>query len=419
MSTINVEHNINIHLENKGISRKFFIYLFIMYALVYMTKNCFSSALADIVSSGILTKSQTGLITAMFYIVYTPLQVVGGIIADKFSPEKMIKIGLVGSAIANAVIFFNHSYYLMLVVWTLNAVVQFSLWPSTYKIVSSQLCRSDRSYMIFFISLASSFGLVVSYVVAAFMPSWEYNFALSAVVLFGLAVVLHIFDRTLNRYMKPDYEPIRPSGGEKKSVSTVSLFARSGFFLMLIAVLCYTVVNQGARSLFPVMLVETFGKSASFGNLLNVLIIVSGICGTLLLKLVLYPKVIKNEVLGMIIFAVASLGSNLILVFASGLSVMVVSLCAVSLTTTVVSLLNSYFNSSFTKFGKNGTAAGISNAAASLAFAISSYGVVKVAEVYDWQTVKVLWLALAAATVLLLLIILPLFTRFKKTSNSI
>ena len=118
----------------------------------------------------------------------------------------------------------------------------------------------------------------------------------------------------------------------------------------------------------------------------------------------------------MIIFAVASLGSNLILVFASGLSVMVVSLCAVSLTTTVVSLLNSYFNASFTKFGKNGTAAGISNAAASLAFAISSYGVVKVAEVYDWQTVKVLWLALAAATVLVLLIILPLFTRFKKTS---
>ena len=49
-----------------------------------------------------------------------------------------------GGAVANAVIFFNHNYYVMLIAWTLNAVVQFALWPATYKIISSQLCRSDR-----------------------------------------------------------------------------------------------------------------------------------------------------------------------------------------------------------------------------------------------------------------------------------
>ena len=48
-----------------------------MYSIVYMTKNCFNAALADIVNEGILTKSQTGSITAAFYIVYAPLQIVG------------------------------------------------------------------------------------------------------------------------------------------------------------------------------------------------------------------------------------------------------------------------------------------------------------------------------------------------------
>ena len=93
MNSINIEHDINIHLENKVVSRRFFLYIFAMYSLVCMTKNCFNGALADIVTEGVLTKSQTGFITAMFYIVYTPLQIVGGIFADKFSPELMIKIG--------------------------------------------------------------------------------------------------------------------------------------------------------------------------------------------------------------------------------------------------------------------------------------------------------------------------------------
>ena len=139
MNGINVEHDINIHLENKGVSRRFFIYIFLMYSLVCMTKNCFNGALADIVSEEILTKSQTGLITAMFYIVYTPLQIVGGIFADRFSPERMIKIGLIGGAIANTIIFFNHNYYVMLASWIFNAVVQFALWPSTYKIRTVQI----------------------------------------------------------------------------------------------------------------------------------------------------------------------------------------------------------------------------------------------------------------------------------------
>lgn len=85
---------VNIHLENRLKSRDFFIFLWLMYSIVCMTKNCFGSAMAQIVSEGVLTKTQTGLISGVFYLVYAPLQVVGGILADKYSPEKLIKIGL-------------------------------------------------------------------------------------------------------------------------------------------------------------------------------------------------------------------------------------------------------------------------------------------------------------------------------------
>ena len=77
---------VHMHLENKKISRRFFWLLWLLYAVVYMTKSCYSAAMASIVSEGILTKSQTGLINAAFYGVYAPLQIVGGIFADKYNP---------------------------------------------------------------------------------------------------------------------------------------------------------------------------------------------------------------------------------------------------------------------------------------------------------------------------------------------
>ena len=103
-----------MHLENKSVSKKFFWTLWIMYAVVYMTKSCYSAAMASIVHEGVLTKSQTGFITAAFYFVYAPLQILGGVFADKYNPEKMIKIGLIGGAIANLIIFCNQNYYVML-----------------------------------------------------------------------------------------------------------------------------------------------------------------------------------------------------------------------------------------------------------------------------------------------------------------
>ena len=419
MNSINVERDINIHLENKGVSRRFFIYLFLMYALVYMTKNCFNGALADIVADGVLTKSQTGLITAMFYVAYTPLQIVGGIVADKFSPELMIKIGLFGSAVANAIIFFNHNYYVMLVVWTLNAVVQFALWPATYKIISSQLCRSDRTYMIFFIMLATSIGLVFSYAAAAVLPSWEYNFAFSAAVLLLLAVGLHICDRRVNGYMKPDYEPIiKTSGGKSEDgASAMSLFWKSGFFLALIPGLGYSIINQGSRTFLPLMLVEDFGKDASFGNSLNTVIIICGIVGTLLVKLVLYPKIIKNEIVGFLLAMAITAVLCLIFVFASSLALTIISFCGISLITVMPSLFVSYFNAGFAKYGKNGTAAGISNAAVSFALAISSYGVIKISETHGWQAVKILWIAFAVLSVFVLIVVYFMNRRFKKAEE--
>lgn len=407
---------VDIHLENKKLSREFFLFLWLMYSVIYMTKNCFGAAMASIVADGILTKSQTGLLSAVFYLIYAPLQIPAGLLADRHSPEKLIKFGLLGSAAANLVIFFNHNYYVMLPAWAFNAAIQAPMWPATFKIISSQLVRSDRKQMIFYVSFTNSFGLAMGYVAAAFIPSWQYNFLLSVIMLLACAIILHFFCGDLDPYMKPDKKEAvkKDSAGD---ASALRLFAVSGFLLLLPGVLLRTMIELGIKTFSPTMLMETYGSiSASTGNLLNVLIIFSGMLGTLVMKFILYPRLIKNEPTGICVMLLLTLP------FAAALKAIgkipvayaVFSLCIISVLLTATHLMVTYFNLYFVPYRKNGLAAGISNSATSAGIVLESYGFVRVAEKYSWNAVTGLWIIMLITAIVFTAIAIPFSIKFKK-----
>ncbi len=385
---IDIDKNVNIHLESKTVSRHFFVFIWLMYALVYMTKNAYSSSMADIVTEGILTKSQTGLITSVFYLIYTPLQIVGGIYSDKFSPERIIKIGLIGSAISNAIIFFNQNYYVMLFSWAFNAIVQFGIWPATFKIVSSQLVRSDRKPMAFYISLSATGGLVFSYLIAAFVPKWQYNFAISAAVLFVLAICLHIYEKHLNPYMKWD-KPVEQNTNDNQNhtLTLGQILSKGGFYYVLAATVLATIVVQSRSSLTPIMLVESYNNiSPSLGNLLNILLIISGIIGTLVAgKLVAR---INNFIRIWKYSLFITLPFIALIIFVGRISTysVVFSLCAVAALDSFGGLMRTNYTMTFSKYGKSGTAAGILNAGMASAYVIVSYGIARLVELTSWST---------------------------------
>ena len=413
--------DVNIHLENRQKSRCFFVFIWIVYAFVHMTKNGFGAAMASIVSEGILTKSQTGLIIAVFYVVYAPLQVVGGVLADRYSPEKLIKIGLSGAALVNLVIFFNHNYYVILVAWTFNAVIQSPIWPAVFKIVSSQLVRSDRTNMVFLMSFSNSFGLILGYGMAAFIPSWQYNFLVSAVILLICAVMLDLFCVKLDSYMKSDKKRNlkKLSRTRIHNFSTLKLFAVGGFLFFLPSVLLRTSVENGIKTLSPVIMMESYTNvSASMGNILNLFVIASGILGVIIVKLVLYPKIIKNELTVVFIMLLLSVPFCLVMKFIGDvpIPIMVVSMCMISMLLTPTGLLTSYYNARFSTYGKNGVAAGTSNAASSIGVILQSYGFVYIADVYNWNTVMSLWVIIIITAIVFTLLAMFLFRKFEDSN---
>jgi len=413
----------NVHFENKKVSQYFFWFVWFLYVVVYMTKNCFSAAMASIVFEGAMTKSQTGFITAMFYLVYAPLQIVGGIFADKYDPEKLIKIGLIGAGISNLIVFLNQNYYVVLIIWIFNAIVQFAVWPSIFKIISSQLVREDRKNSAYYISFSSTAGLILAYLVAAVLPKWQYNFAVSSAVLLTMALALHIIARKVGNYMVPntkeDTTPAENISGN--NVSTIKLFLESGFFILIMVAFIRTLVANSIKTLSATMLMESYsGVSPSLGNLLNMLIIGAGIVGTVIVKKALYPKYVKSAPNGVAIMLFLSLIATVFLTFVGKIhiSVIVVLLCLVSCCLTASVLFNSFCTLRFAKFGKSGTAAGIMNAATSMGVVVNSYGVTILAEKFDWTTVNTIFCILLIVGLALILVVIPLWKRFKKKYHS-
>ena len=417
-SEINVERNIGIHLENKKISRSFFWFLWALYAIVCMTKNCYNSSLASIVSEGVLTKSQTGAITALFYLAYTPFQIVGGMVSDRYSPEKVIKIGLVGAAVANTIIFFCQNYYVMMATWVFNGIIQFGIWPCVFKIISSQLIRSDRPRMSFFISFSSTAGFLLSYLTGAVVSKWQYNFAISAISLVALVVALHIFEKIINPYMKWDKEEvIKTQGGKAEPVSKKKVFLASGFFFMILGMMLMVTVCQTRSSLTSVMLVENYETIApSMGNVLTAVMLLAGLAGNLIAGS--FMRYVKNEVLFIMIFAALKIPFLAACTMIGKLPVgtIITMLSVVACFDAVTDMGKTYYTMHFAKYGMSGTAAGILNAGNAFSYMLAAYVMPKIVELTSWQTMLVMFPIMLGISTISFAVIIPTFTKFRKAA---
>ena len=415
-----VEMN-NKCLTDKKISFWLFMYIAILYAVVYMTKNCFSAAMADIVAEGVMTKTQTGLITAMFYIAYAPLQVMGGRLADKWKPDKLILIGLIGGIISNLIIYFNQNYILMLVVWTLNACSQAALWPAMFKIISSELAREHRVRAVYYMSFIATFGLCFSFIVAAFVKRWQDNFLFSSLLLLVFTVGFVIFYPYAEKKMVPDadVEINTPSGTVKEGFDSRTMFKKCGLYVLFVVLIIRGLVELGIKNIAPTLLMESYDSvTASVGNLLNIIIILSGLIGMVAARII-FAKYVRDVMKGMLLFMSVLIPTIGVTCLVGKIDIMFI-IASLSLSIIMASgagIFSSYYSMSFSKYGKNGEVAGIVNSASAVGIVIQSYGVTLVADIFGWTAVYILLTVLCAISVALLCIIYPKWKSFVREYN--
>lgn len=405
------------YLESKSLSLVLFVFVFLLYAVVYMTKNMFSSAMATIVEEGFMTKSQTGLINAVFWLVYAPFQVVGGFAADKYSPYKLIVIGLVGAMVANIVIYFNQSYPVMMGAWVFNAIVQFGLWPGVFKIVSTQTAPSMRETSIFWLLFSTSVGLGFSMLIASFVKHWQQNFLVSVVsLLVTLLLFIFLYNYLERKMVTKDPKVIADNKfSTKEKAPMIPLMLSSGLVVFLVTCLLRVSIDNGIKMMTPVMLMESYKElpAALATRISSVLIIFSAI-GTFVSGF-MKRKITSNEIKAQITFYIVSAFPLLAVCFVGEIPYIwiLTALCgAVMLVQGAGPFNQSFAALRFEKYGRIGTVSGILNATASIGNILASYVFAKMAELMPWREVAVSWLMVIVISIVLCASVLRRWTKF-------
>ncbi len=397
--------------------------LIVSYTFMCMTRNCFSSAMVFIVEEGIMTKSQTGTVVAVFYLVYGVLQVVGGILTDKWSPERFITFGFVGAGVCNLAVFFKQDFLFVMVVWVLNACAQFAIWPAVFKISSSMLKEQHRGPALFLITFAIPLGMVINYAVAAMIPHWQLNFLISAVGLFFFALVFEIaMSRIRPHFVEEKMEipaaPVHTHYREdQSSVSVLKLLATSGMLLYLVVMLTRSIFDNGLKTLVATMINENYESvTPAVATALTIIILVMGALGPILANRI-YPRLFKSEIgATLLLFAVGTpFGVLLLLTGRIHYWWIVIFLSFLVLMMNASSLFSSYIAARFNKWGKGATLAGAVNMMTSLGIVVSNFVFTRVVEGFGWTITIWVWVVLLALSNALLLVIAPVWRRFLRT----
>ena len=394
-----------------------FLTVTVMYTVVYMTKNMFSSAMAVIVEDGVMTKAQTGAIGAAFWLVYGAFQLLGGVISDKLPPSLLICIGIAGGALANFVIYLNHSYAVIMIAWMLNAVVQSGVWPAVFRIVSIEIEPKYRAKAMFLILYTSTLGLVASMLVASLVEKWDENFLLSGIFLIAVLVAWILIYTPISRRMTAEQrdEAVREISVGKSEHSFVGIALLSGLFGIFIINFLKTCVGNGIQMVTPTMLMESYeGLPAAVSTRLGIILVIAATFGNPLASFV-DKHITGNEMKATLILSAVCAVPVALNCFVGAipypfvialLSVELLLFQAMSIFTVVTAARR------FAYCGKSGAAAGFLNASGAFANVVASFAFPAVAQYFSWRVVTVIWLALMLLTLLVAVIFSKRWTHF-------
>ena len=411
----------NKYLTSVKSSVWLFLLLFLLHAVVYMTKTMFSAAMATIVEEGVMTKSQTGAISAWFWFIYAAFQIIGGFATDKYSPFKLITIGLVSGIISNLIIYLNNSYWVILVVWCINAALQFGLWPGIFKIVTTNLHPDVRSRAIFWVLLSTNAGQALSMIVASYVSGWKQNFAVSFTSLLVILILWVVVYKWLEKDMTGEEIINSPEDGTGKSQYDMKkLTVASGLIFICIAWFILVSVNNGVKMLTPVMLMETYSNlPGAISTRLSVIIIIFSVFGTFSANFV-RNKVTSNEIKGatmMILIALPGLVLSYFLGSFHYIAILLLLAISTMFMTGASPFLASFSAARFTCYNRGGTVSGILNAAGSMGNVFASYFFAKMSEIMPWTYIVISWIVLILISIIICISLIRRWNNF--TQNNV
>lgn len=389
-------------LEDIKKSRLIVIALWLIYASAYFGRTCYSAAIASIVSDGIYTKSQIGLVGTAFFICYGAGQIVSGIAGDRVNPFAMVLFGAIGSSVCVFSMAFAKSLVLMAVIWGINGVFQSMLWAPLLRVFSETINSKLREKAVLNIALSLPIGTVCAYLCSTLIikySSWNNIFlcggaVISAAFLFGFITVAYSKKSLTKTALKTEKSDKSAKSG------FLPVIVSSGLLIIIIPSFLHGMMRDGITNWVPTMITEEYGVMPSFSVFLTVVLPVFNAFGAYAVT-PLYKKLGCNEMKTAGVCGAFALIPMVLLLFIGKIPV-VISIILLALTTMSMYSLNYLIISRvpvrFAQSGHTSSVTGILNSFAYLGCALSSYGFGAVSQKAGWSAVIIIWIISAVLT---------------------
>jgi OPA family glycerol-3-phosphate transporter-like MFS transporter len=388
----------------KGKNEKQQIFLFISlcclaYFTSYLTRTNYGAAIAEIIYSMGITKTQASMAVTGSFITYGAGQVLNGIIGDHIKPRTMIFSGLFIASACNILMSALSNVYIMTAVWCINGFAQSMMWPPLARIMAENLSPDNYKKACVAVSAAASIATIAIYMVVPLciaLSGWRTVFLISASCGFVVAVIWLL---TIHRVI-----PTAASHEEKGIIKADSspdtgnnsLFSYFGLVPIMVIIFLQGILRDGITTWMPSYINDTYGLGVSISILTTSVLPVFTIISLMAASYV--HKLIKNEVKAAVyIWALGFICSFVLLFVYSSQAVLSVAMmtiitgCMHGVNLMFISILPARYISS----GRVSSVTGILNAFTYTGSAVSAYGIAALTEHFGWKLTIIIWCLIA------------------------
>lgn len=385
-----------------------FLLCWVAYFSSYLGRLNYSSAMSSIMDDGVLTLSQAGMISMIYFFAYGGGQFCNGLLGDKLKPELMIFAGLFLSGIANLLMGMVSVYPVMAVLWGINGYTQSMIWPPVIRIFAEKFTYERKRKYSVDITSSMAVGTLMSYFLSACalkLFQWHAVFYLAAGILLCISVVWIVGYRSITQeYGTMEYRE-NESGKmtEKKTVaggqSFGALLVGSGLIAIVFPVMIHGILKDGITQWVPTYIYNCFDVSASFSVIITMILPLINLSGAYLARFcsrrhpdqevrtsALFFGVATAALVGLYLF-----GSKQVIVTALLFAVITASMMAVN--TLYVNMIPLHFEAS----GRVSTVSGFLNSVAYLGSAVSTFTIGVMVEKAGWAVTIASWTAITGA----------------------
>ena len=428
----------NSKLTDKKMCTMLFLLCWFVYFTSYLGRLNYSSVMSSMIEDRILTFSQAGTISMIYFFAYGIGQLCNGILGDKLKPQKMIFTGLFFSAAMNFLMGAVRVFPLMTVLWGINGYAQSMIWPPIIRIFAEKY--SSEKKLKYSVDIASSMavGTLMSYFLSACamqLFTWHAAFYLAAGILAAAAVIWIIGYGKIDRFVKTGKQPSaetqentekntqkntqentqknaqkntqestrknaqKNARAKVRKASFLPLLLSSGLLGVVLPAVIHGILKDGVTQWVPTYIYDRFDVTASFSVIVTMLLPLVNLTGAYMARFAGRKHPDEEIRISSYFFGFAAaalvcllfLGKYHVLLTAVLFAVITASMMAVN--TLYVNLIPLHFE----KYGRVSTVSGFLNAAAYLGSALSSFTIGVMVERAGWTVTMAGWIVITGA----------------------